>query len=124
LAEFLADTYAFIELFEGNRRYRGLFKNHDLVTTSLNVVEVYSTLLRRIELDEAREFAQAALRLVIEVPRDTALRAAEIRTAMIHSKKNCSHVDAWGYAAAERLGREFLTGDEAFRDVSNVRFIK
>ena len=35
-----------------------------------------------------------------------------------------SYADAIGYVMAERLGAKFLTGDDAFKGVSNVEFVK
>lgn len=124
MAKLLADSYALIELFGGNPRYVPVFRAEDVATTALNVVEVYSALLRRLPQEEAETYARACLARVVDVPSTAALRAAEFRTEMHDRKRNCSHVDAWGYAAAEVLGRKFLTGDEAFHGLSNVQFVK
>lgn len=124
MARLLADSYALIELLGGNPKYVPIFRSGDVVTTALNVVEVYSALLRRLPREEAEGDARACLARVVEVPSTAALRAAEFRVEMHDRKRNCSHVDAWGYAAAEVLGRKFLTGDEAFRGLDNVEFVK
>lgn len=125
LTDFLADSYAFFGLADGHASYKRVFAENDVVTTPLNVVEVYAVLLRRdTEGAKAREFAESCLTLAVEVPRETSFRAAEFRVEMIAGKRNCSHIDAWGYAAAETLGRKFLTGDEAFRGLPNVHFLK
>lgn len=124
MADFLADSYAFIELFGGNPRYREVFRSNAIATTAMNVVEVYAALLRRIDRIDALTHARSMLPVVVDVPRETALRAAEFRTEMVRKKRNCSHVDAWGYAASEVLGRRFLTGDEGFRGLPNVEFVK
>lgn len=124
MARLLADSYALIELLGGNPRYVPIFRSADVVTTALNVVEVYSALLQRVSREEAETDARACLARVVEVPHATALRAAEFRAEMHGRKRNCSHVDGWGYAASEILGRKFLTGDEAFRGLPNVEFVK
>ncbi len=124
MVELLADTYALFGLLEGNPRYRALFAHENVVTTALNVVEVYAVLLRRVEKEKAREFADSCLALAVDVPGGVALPAGEFRAQRAAAKKNCSHIDAWGYAAARALGRKFLTGDEAFRGLSNVMFVK
>ena len=49
MADLLADTYAFIELFGGNPRYREAFRSSNIATTAMNVVEGYAMLLRRID---------------------------------------------------------------------------
>jgi hypothetical protein len=124
LPDLLADSYAFIELYGGNPRYRDAFRSNAVGTTSLNVLEVYGALLRRIDRPTALTLARSMLPVVVDVPRETALRAAEFRLEMVGKKRNCSHVDAWGYASAETLGRRFLTGDESFRGLPNVEFVK
>lgn len=124
MADLLADSYAFIELFSGNARYAEIFRSGAITTTAMNVLEVYSALLRRIESSEALTHARSMLPVVVEVPREAALRAAEFRVGMLAKKRKCSRVDAWGYAAAQSLHRRFLTGDESFRDLPNVEFVK
>lgn len=125
MADFLADTYAFIEHSGGSPRYARIFRQNALATTSLNVVEIYSTLIRRgVASEEAREYARACLALVLPVPARTALRAGEFHAELRKTGVKASYIDAWGYAAAELLGRRFLTGDEAFRGLPNVEFVK
>lgn len=124
MTDFLADSYAFIELFGGNPRYVELFRSSAVGTTAMNVVEVYYALLRRISPADAQSHARSMLPIVLEVPHEAALRAGEFRAEMIGRKRNCSHVDAWGYASAAALHRRFLTGDEAFRGLPNVEFVK
>lgn len=124
MADLLADSYAFIELFGGNPRYAEVFRSHAISTTALNVMEVYAALLRRIDRAEALTHARSMLPAIVEVPREAALRAAEFRTEMREKKRNCSHVDAWGYVAAAATRRRFLTGNESFRGLPNVEFVK
>jgi PIN domain nuclease of toxin-antitoxin system len=124
LAEVYADSYAMVAMLEGNRRYAQIFGRREVVTSSINVLEVYATLLRRIEPSEARGIATSLLSLVVPLPSELALSAAEFRHSMRARKRDCSYVDAWGYAAALHLRVPFLTGDPAFRNVDNVDFIE
>ena len=101
-----------------------IFRRKDVVTTALNVLEVYATLLRRIEREEARSRAIPFLKLVADVPPEVALRAAEFRTEMRRLHRDCSYIDAWGYAAAEQARIPFLTGDPAFRGIENVQYVR
>ena len=124
MADFLADSYAFIEAFGGNERYARIFRHRSVVTTALNVLEVYATLLRRIDRGEARSHALALLQLVHEIPSEVAMAAGEFRQAMRDRQRDCSYVDAWGYASAQALGMRFLTGDPAFKGLENVEFVR
>ena len=121
---YLADSYAFLALVEGNERYRRIFQRGGIQTTALNVVEVYWALLRRMDPDEALAFSSALLSRVVDVPPEAALRAAEFRRRMALEKKHCSHIDAWGYCAAQALGLRFLTGDPVFKGLDNVEFVR
>ncbi|MCI4352709.1 MAG: PIN domain-containing protein [Thermoplasmata archaeon] len=124
MTDFLADSYAFVGLFEGNERYVRIFRHRSVVTTALNVLEVYATLLRRIERKEARSHALALIRLVCEIPSEVAIAAGEFRQTMRDRHRDCSYIDAWGYASAQALGVRFLTGDPGFKGLENVEFVR
>jgi predicted nucleic acid-binding protein len=124
LVDYFADSFAFIAHFEGNDRYVRIFERKDLATTALNVLEVYATLLRRVEVDEARRLASALLPHVVEVPPEVAFPAGQFRLEMRRRRKDCSYIDAWGYATSRHLGVPFLTGDPAFRSVDHVSFVR
>jgi predicted nucleic acid-binding protein len=124
LTDFLADSYAFVGFFEGNERYARIFRHRSVVTTALNVLEVYATLLRRIDREEARTHALALIRLVAEIPSEVAIAAGEFRQRMRVRHRECSYIDAWGYASARALSVRFLTGDPAFKGVDNVEFVR
>ena len=123
MTDLFADSYAIVAYLEGDERYVRIFERRSLVTSALNVLEVYATLLLGIDVVEARKIAMSLLALVVPVPAEVALSAAEFRHAMRARKRNCSYVDAWGYAAAGHLRARFLTGDTAFRGIENVEFV-
>jgi hypothetical protein len=87
-------------------------------------MEVYVTLLRRLDKKEALKFAKAVFKHVIDAPSENAFKAAEFRRWMAGEKKDCSTVDAWGYSAAKAFSIKFLTGDPAFKNVENVEFVR
>jgi predicted nucleic acid-binding protein len=124
LADLFADSFAIVAFFEGNPRYVRIFQRKRLVTSSLNVLEVYSTLLRRLPQAEAREKAAAVLELLVDVPAEAAFTAGEFRREMRERKRDCSYIDAWGYAASRYFDLEFLTGDPAFKGIPHVEFVR
>ena len=124
MADLFADSYAIVALFEGNERYVGIFRRGRVVTSAFNVLEVYATLLRRLAPAEAEEKARAILEIVRDIPPEVALDAAQFRHEMRRRKRDCSYVDAWGYAAARSLGLPFLTGDPAFKGIPGVEFVR
>jgi len=124
LADLLADTYAFIEAFAGNERYARIFRHRTVVTTALNVLEVYAILLRRLERADARSHALSLIPYVSQVAPESAIAAAEFRQTMRDRHRDCSYIDAWGYTAARTVGARFLTGDPAFKGLENVEFVR
>lgn len=124
MPDLLADSYALISLLEGNERYRRIFERKKIATTALNVLEVYSTLLRRIARDDARQICVGLLPHTVDVPSEVALLAGEFRVSMRGKKRDCSHIDAWGYASAQYLRIPFLTGDPAFHGLTNVEYVR
>jgi len=124
LTELLADSYAFFALWEGNDRYVRIFRQKKVVTTALNVLEVYATLLRRLGPQVATPNARACAALVVQVPSEAAFTAGEFKQKMRAERKDCSYIDAWGYGASRTLGLEFLTGDPTFKGVEGVRFVR
>lgn len=126
MADFFADTYAIFAYAQDAKRYRPYFEDHKLVTTSLNLLEFAHGLLRGAAMQPAQvEALLAPLRpLTVEPDRSVVVPAAEFKRAMLRSGAHCSYVDAWGYATARWLGMPFLTGDEDFRKVPHVEFVK
>jgi predicted nucleic acid-binding protein len=124
LADLFADTYAFFALVDGNPRYVRVFRHKRVSTSALNVLELYATLLRRIDPAEAREIASGVLSCVVPIPSELALPAGEFRNRMRSERRDCSYIDAWGYAAARHLDLPFLTGDPSFRGIDDVEFLR
>jgi len=124
LADFFADSYALVALLEGNERYVRIFRRKAIVTSTLNLLEVYSTLLRRFDRDESRELTAGVTSMIVPVPPEIAYAAGEFRQSMRSQRRDCSYIDAWGYASARHLGIPFLTGDPAFRHVEKVEFVR
>lgn len=124
MADLFADSYAFFARAEGNPRYIRLFEHRTVLTSALNVLEVYSVMLQRLERSAALRHARACASYVAPIPDDVAFEAAEFKRRMLAEHRSCSTVDAWGYAAARRLGCQFLTGDEPFKGLPDVAFLR
>ena len=124
MADYFADSYALVALLEGNERYVRIFRRKAIVTSSLNLLEVYSTLLRRFDRDESRELAAGITSMIVPVAPEVAYAAGDFRQSMRAQHRDCSYIDAWGYASARHLGIPFLTGDPAFRHIEMVEFVR
>ena len=118
---YFADTYAIIELLGGNKNYKP-YLDCILITSRFNLVELYYYLLK----DHGKKIADKHLKLYskIIVP----ITLTSIKQGMAFKLKNkkskLSYADCIGYAIALEFGVKFLTGDNKFRKISNVEFVK
>ena len=117
------DTYALLEIFYGNERYRK-YIDEDVITTKLNLMEIYYHLLREEGEDFANQYYDETVEYAIDFDDRDIKESMRFRLNMKKVKKNLSYVDALGYVIAEKLGIKFLTGDNAFENMDNVEYVK
>jgi predicted nucleic acid-binding protein len=119
---YYADTYAMIEYTKGNNSFFRYFKECKIITTWLNLMELYyATLLVETE-EKANEYYGAFLSKIVSFDHETIKSAAKLRFG--HKKKNISYIDAIGYQIALEDNVKFLTGDKAFKGMKNVEYVK
>jgi PIN domain nuclease of toxin-antitoxin system len=124
MPDFVADSYAFVAALDGSKAYAKLLGENEVVTTTIHLVEVGAAVLRRAGASQLEAALAPLYGLCVEPPARVAVAAARFRVARREAGASCSHVDALGYALAQHLGVPFLTGDEAFRGVPGVKFVK
>lgn len=110
-----------IEIVKENPRYFSFVKSK-CVCTVLNLLEFYYS--ARVSLGETRAKAMYShfKTGLVQFDDETVFDAMEFRQ---HNKRlNLSYADALGYTIAKHLGIPFLTGDESFKALPNVIFIK
>lgn len=119
VATFFFDTYAFFEIIRGNPKYE-LYKNSIAVTTIFNLAELNYGLKKELDVKTADLITEKYSPFLIEVTLD------DIKEAMTFRMKNkeLSIPDAVGYIIARKYKIKFLTGDEDFRNMTNVEFVK
>src|SRR3989338_6822780 len=119
VATFFFDTYAFFEIIRGNPKYE-LYKNSIAVTTIFNLAELNYGLKKELDVKTADLITEKYSPFLIEVTLD------DIKEAMTFRMKNkeLSIPDAVGYIIARKYKIKFLTGDEVFRNMTNVEFVK
>lgn len=118
---FLADTYALIELIGGSSAYKP-YLNTILFTTKFNLIELYYHLLRVYGKETADKYLQVYSGSLMPISMNCIQFGMEFK--LKYKKENLSYVDCIGYARACELGIKFLTGDQKFKDKSNVEFVK
>jgi len=117
---FFFDSYAIIELLKGNPNYKS-YINTEMVTTKLNLFEVSYFLLRDFGEKKASEFLRKYSNSIVDFNVEVIIEAAKFK---LRSRAGLSMVDCIGYVLAKFLGIKFLTGDDEFKNLDNVEFVK
>jgi len=120
--KYFFDTYAFYEFINGNKKYKKYFEDYEIVTTRLNLIELFYILLKNYNLKKAREYYSAFLPFTIDISDAIVEEAMKFRLKL--KKRDLSYVDCIGYMLAIFNNLEFLTGDNQFEDLKRVRFVK
>lgn len=115
------DTYAIIEIINGNENYKR-FNDIKIITSIVNLGELYYVLIREIG-EEKTEMTMNKFNFnLIEIKQKDMKEAMKFRFE--NKPKNLSFIDCVGYLVAKNNGLKFLTGDNGFKDVPDVEFIK
>jgi hypothetical protein len=125
IPDYFLDTYAMMEYVGGNRAYLKYFSSTSRLRTSiLNLMELYFHTLRDAgELAADNTFAQFK-QYIVPLTDEDVKNGMKFRLRSMSKRLDISYTDAVGYITSERLGTRFLTGDEAFKHLSNVEFVK
>ena len=119
---FFFDTYALYEIIEGNKNYRSYIKNVAIVTTKLNLMELYYGLLVNYNEKTANDLYDKFLSYYTSID-DNSIKKAMIFRAL-NKKKDLSYIDCVGYIISKQRNIKFLTGDKEFEGIENVEFVK
>jgi predicted nucleic acid-binding protein len=122
MSEYFYDSYAIIEYLKGNKKYQKYFKEPMGVTTRLNLMEVYYSLLGDEEY--AEEIYSSFLSVIIDFSDEEIRNAMKKRKELKEQGLNISYADAIGYSISIERKIKFLTGDKEFRNLPNVEFVK
>ena len=116
---FFFDTYAFFEIIRGNPTYEQ-YADASIITTVFNIAELNYALKKEVAEKTANEYAEKYWNFVVPVTLADVTKA----TSLKRKHKDLSIPDVIGYVVAERHNVNFLTGDEGFRNLPNVEFVK
>ena len=115
------DSYALVEIFKGNENYN-IYQDATTITTYFNLYEAYYSLKNQGVKEKLEDFFQIIKKCCISLKFDWIKEATDFR--INHKKENMSYVDCLGYIIAKDLNVKFLTGDNQFKDLKNVEFVK
>lgn len=120
MIDYFFDSYALIEIIEGNIKYND-YKNCSFIFTGLNLAEVYYSFLLRNE-SKAIMILKSYKDNIVEFSVDIIEKAMKFR--LKNKKMNLSYADCIGYIYSCENNLKFLTGDEKFKNMKNVEFVK
>jgi len=113
------DSYAIIEYLNKNQNYKKYFEQAKGITSVLNLMEVYYKLLKDFGEEKAEIVYETLLPIVVNLEDSIIKQAMKFKL-----KHKISYADCIGYTIALRKGIKFLTGDEDFKRIKNVEFVK
>ncbi len=116
---FFFDTYALFEIIRGNLKY-ARYQEAVVVTTIFNLAELNYGLKKETNQYRANELTSKFSSAVVEVTVEDVEEAMSLKI----KNKDLSIPDAIGYTVAKRLQILFLTGDEDFKEMLGVEFVK
>ncbi len=119
--KFFLDTYALIEIAEGNDDFKKYLESES-ITLKNNLVELYYFLLKKYGEDYANKSLQLFSKIAADyeiniIPEATKLRLKE-------KKKNFSYIDCLGYIFSRKYNYAFLTGDRSFSKFEGVEIVR
>ena len=115
------DTYAIIEIIEDNKSYEK-YKEEDVITSILNVGELYYSLLKKNVGATAEAWHERLKQNALLI--DAEIIRAAMKFRFENKTKKFSFIDCVGYVLAKEKNLKFLTGDEGFKNMDNVEFVK
>ncbi len=116
------DTYALFEMLKANPNYLPFCKNDGFAITKLNLLELHYAILRTQPKEEADKIFDTFSEHTIDITDDDYKNASAMK--LHYKKQRLSYVDCVGYCMARRLGIKFLTGDNEFKGLENVEFVR
>jgi predicted nucleic acid-binding protein len=116
---FFFDTYALIEVIRGNPKYVP-YSKAQAITTIFNIAELNYILKKEHPKKVADDFTNKYKPCTIKFLWEDIINAMDLKT----KHRNLSIPNAIGYIVAKRYNVKFLTGDEDFKALDNVEFIK
>ena len=115
------DSYAIIEIIKNNANYNK-FKDLPIITSALNIAEVHYFLMEFAGEIEADKIIQSLNINLMEQSKEVVVEASKFRFK--NKKLKLSYADCLGYCTSRQNSFIFVTGDEAFKNLEKVEFIK
>ena len=119
--KYFFDTCAIIEIIRNNSNYAPYY-NEEIITSILNLGELYLALLKEKKEKEADEWFEKLKSCALSANPEIIKDAMKFRHK--NKNKNLSFIDCVGYILAREYNLIFLTGDKEFEHIENVEYVK
>ena len=116
------DTYALIEIAKESLSYSPYKKDVKIILNKLNIMEYVQYLFRIGKGHLAKETFDELSELSVDYDDEILIKAAEMKVK--YSRDKVSFIDCIGYFIAKKNKAKFLTGDDKFKGMDNVEFVK
>ncbi|MEK6861695.1 MAG: PIN domain-containing protein [Nanoarchaeota archaeon] len=114
------DTYALIEIAEGNPKFSFLIKE-EVIVQNTTLAEFYWVLIRDKGKEDADFWSERLLHFSVDIPVEIMLKAQKFRHT--NKKQDISFFDSVGYIFAQENNHIFVTGDKEFKNFKGVKYI-
>ncbi len=113
------DTYAFFEIIRGNPDYKK-YEDVNVITTIFNLAELNYGLKKEKNEKFADGITEKYRLFLVDVTLDDVKEAMNLKL----KNRQLSIPDVIGYVIAKIFNAKFLTGDNEFKEMQNVEFVK
>ena len=113
------DTYAFFEIIRRNPNYKK-YEDVNVITTIFNLAELNYGLKKEKNEKVADEITEKYRFFLVDGTLDDVKEAINLKV----KNKQLSIPDVIGYIIAKKFNAKFLTGDNEFKEMPNVEFVK
>ncbi|MBI2574599.1 PIN domain-containing protein [Candidatus Woesearchaeota archaeon] len=117
---YLFDTSAIIEIIRENPKY-DRYISEEIITTSLNLGELYYFLLRKEGEKDAELWNNILKESLVDITHQAVIKAMRLRHK--NTGRNLSFVDCVSYELARLHGLTFLTADKGFTGLPGVELV-
>ena len=120
MVRYFFDTYAIIEIIEGNKNYEPYIES-EIIINNFTFAELCYNLFKdkNVNLDN---YSKKYSKYIMSVNPEWIEEAMKFRIEW--KDRKVSIPDCIGYIMAKKLEIKFLTGDKEFKDLENVEFVK
>ena len=121
MSKYFFDTYAIIEIIEGNPKYEPYLES-DVIINNFTFAELCYNLLKDETLKQPEIYTKKYSKCIMSVNPEWIEEAMKFRINW--KDRKVSVPDCIGYVMAKKLDIKFLTGDKEFEKSENVEFVK